>query len=504
MILKFNSVGKILFIDKEAERFFDLKAEDIKGGEILSVFSKVDTKIIKKIIKNVLRDRYFNKVIEIKNSFEKKFYFNVTATCFKNSDDIQEIVIVGKEISTQDFYPDTNIYREVALKEFLKLHDYEICSATLLIKNFLDIILICGSDKESVVADKVASFIMVNIHSEATLFMVKFNEFVIVSKSMTFKKFENMINELIDSFEDVPFVISNNELYIDIISGIAQDKGFLSYIQSTEALYKAQSSQSKIYKLTKDINKEYEKTSKIVYDLKESLKNSSMIPYYTPIINNYTMKVMHYDTLAQIPEYGNEVIDIDLMLNLIKSIKLSGNLTKEIVSKTLKTLKEKDTTFTIDIKSNDILNEELLDFLKSELLRYNLFNKTILEICSFKKTADIKKLCFIIDKLKKLGMQISVANFDGRYSNYDIVLQTQADFIKIDPMLTSKINDDIISQQMISSTVQFCKKLGIKTIIKNVKTKEVLDKALLLGVDYSSGELFTKELNHKEFLEYNK
>jgi sensor c-di-GMP phosphodiesterase-like protein len=73
------------------------------------------------------------------------------------------------------------------------------------------------------------------------------------------------------------------------------------------------------------------------------------------------------------------------------------------------------------------------------------------------------------------------------YSNFDVLLKLQLDYLKIDGTLIEKMDTDVNSRIIVENIVNFSRKMGIKTIAEFVHSRKIYDIVKSLGIDYSQG-----------------
>lgn len=90
------------------------------------------------------------------------------------------------------------------------------------------------------------------------------------------------------------------------------------------------------------------------------------------------------------------------------------------------------------------------------------------------------------------GCKIAIDDFGSGYSNFEYILKLDADYIKIDGSLIKDIDHNKDSQDIVKTIVSFAKLKNISTIAEFVSSKEIYEKVVELGVDYSQGYYFGK------------
>ena len=97
-----------------------------------------------------------------------------------------------------------------------------------------------------------------------------------------------------------------------------------------------------------------------------------------------------------------------------------------------------------------------------------------------------------ITKIKSFDCKIAIDDFGTGYSNFVYLMKLNADYIKIDGSLIKEINTNEQAQIVVSTIVDFAKKMGIKTIAEFVENEAILNKIIELDIDYSQGYFFSE------------
>ncbi|EOD0354606.1 EAL domain-containing protein, partial [Escherichia coli] len=107
--------------------------------------------------------------------------------------------------------------------------------------------------------------------------------------------------------------------------------------------------------------------------------------------------------------------------------------------------------------------------------------------------------------LKESGVQFALDDFGTGYSNLFYLECFTVDFIKVDKMFTQGLERCKQSHYIIETILELSKKLNIKTIAEGVENMELVNKLMLLGVDYFQGYYFGQAIELCSFIkEYRK
>jgi EAL domain-containing protein (putative c-di-GMP-specific phosphodiesterase class I) len=144
----------------------------------------------------------------------------------------------------------------------------------------------------------------------------------------------------------------------------------------------------------------------------------------------------------------------------------------------------------INLTADDIVNDEVVEYLILMLDKYNIGERVVLEIVESEGIQNFEEVEHFIRRLKEKGCKIAVDDFGTGYSNFEFLLKLKPDFLKIDGSMIKNIHLDPHVYNVVEIIVAFAKKNGIKTIAEFVSEEVIFDIVKDLGIDYSQGYYF--------------
>jgi len=193
--------------------------------------------------------------------------------------------------------------------------------------------------------------------------------------------------------------------------------------------------------------------------------------------------------MRMIDDNGDYISPIHF-LDLAKKNKLYPELTKIMLIKTFKIFKKLDYQVSINLSVEDILNETVNKTIIDKLTRYNIGHKVIFEIIESEGIENFEEVISFIEKVKKVGAQISIDDFGTGYSNFEYIMKLKVDYIKIDGSMIKNIDTNKDSKLVTETIIDFAKKMNIKTVAEFIHSKNVYSVVKDMGIDYSQGYYF--------------
>ena len=335
--------------------------------------------------------------------------------------------------------------------------------------------------------------------SELTLYRYQGDNFLFLDKSGDLNKVktDKLANDFISYIEHKPITIPEYAIEIDLgitIVAMPLSDGFFE--KSSIALEEAKKKNTKyIY----DYNysaalQEYENIIASTNLASRALKDDKILPFFQPIVQNG--KVTKYECLMRLIDTNGEIISPGIFLNAVKKSKIYNKLSHVMIRKSFLALKDSDTIFSINLAAEDILNNDMRTYIMEMLEKYPVGHKLIFEITESESVYNYEEVKGFIESTKKYGVEFAIDDFGTGYSNFSYLIKLNVDYIKIDGSLIKNIDQDVQSEILVKSIINFAKGLNLKTIAEFVHSESVYKKAELLGIDFFQGYYFGKPLEN--------
>ncbi|WP_428023062.1 EAL domain-containing protein [Arcobacter sp.] len=242
--------------------------------------------------------------------------------------------------------------------------------------------------------------------------------------------------------------------------------------------------------------------------IKDAILNNNVLIAFQPIYNNFQGKVEKYEVLVRL-KYKDKIFYPDEFLQISKRIKKYKALTKIIIQKTFEYFADKDFEFSINLSMEDIIDEEIRQYLYEEIVNNNVQNKLVIELVETEAINNYEAFTNFIKQIKKLNCKIAIDDFGSGYSNYDYIIKLSdyIDYLKIDGTLITDIDTNKKTQLLVGTLKFLCDSLKIRTIAEYVENKEIFEFIKAMNISYSQGYYIGKpefELTVNENIEEGK
>lgn len=318
------------------------------------------------------------------------------------------------------------------------------------------------------------------------------DEFVIFNKNIDRESFLNYIGEINKKVSKTHIFIGDEELDINLTTAISFEdkKRILSTADMALKVAKKKHENNLVYSDEISLNNEYKNNIKWAKKIKTSIANDNIVPVFQPIINNETGKIEKYECLVRLKD-DDKLISPFFFLDISKKTKQYTKITKIMIQKSFDMFKDEEFDFSINLTIEDILNENINDFIIDMLNKYNIGSRLVFEIVESESIEKFEEIYRFINNVKSHGCKIAIDDFGTGYSNFEYLLKLKADFIKIDGSMIKDIYKNEDAKNVVSTIVDFAKRMNIKTIAEFVEDESILEEVNKLGIDYSQGYYFS-------------
>lgn len=317
--------------------------------------------------------------------------------------------------------------------------------------------------------------------------------FVVYSQTLEKNKFQAMIEGIIR--ELTPCTYSGKEdISCSFTTGIAYGSdNILAYADMALQSAKRDKKPFAIYDKNSQLLHEFEDNIVWMKKLGNAVEEERIVPYFQPLYNYKTQKVEKYEALMRYLDADGSVVSPFKFLDIAKKTKVYPTLTKSIVHQAVQYLSNtKDLVFSINLTLEDLLHKEVMEYIYSTLLSYDIFERVVFEIVESEELISFAQVKDILFRFKEKGVKIAVDDFGSGYSNYAYLLELDVDFIKIDGSIIKKLEESQSTRDLVASIVTWAKKSDIETIAEFV-SNEAIDKIVKdLHVDFAQGYLYGK------------
>ncbi|NPA65306.1 MAG: EAL domain-containing protein [Epsilonproteobacteria bacterium] len=227
--------------------------------------------------------------------------------------------------------------------------------------------------------------------------------------------------------------------------------------------------------------------------IKQAIKNSNIVSYFQPIVDNNTQKIVKYESLVRLIDDNNNVLTPYYFLDTAKKGNYYSKITNIVLDHSFNILQICSVDISINLSALDIeqasTRNRILFLLEKNK---NDAHRIVFELLEDENVKDFAVVKEFISEVKEYGVKIAIDDFGAGYSNYERLLDYQPDILKIDGCLIRDIETSSYSLSAVKSIVTFAKEQNLETIAEFIENEDIFKIVKELGVDYSQGYYFGK------------
>lgn len=298
-----------------------------------------------------------------------------------------------------------------------------------------------------------------------------------------------IVNDLLTKISSYEFPISEaDHIQINVTIGATKSDCSASLLYAEKALQEAKKLQTGyIYYDSHSLLQNEHIVNQVYNTILDNIRNDSVVPFFQCIFDSSESSVPYkFESLMRLVDGKGRIVSPAVFMEKSKEYRLYTQLMSLMIDKVFDVLERYDVAVTLNLSYIDFNNRQLSEKLLSEIRRSQVGSRLTIEIVESEQIKDLAMVNEFIFTLRKNGVMIAIDDFGSGFANFDNILNLEADFVKLDGSLVSKIHDPkyrIILENM----VKICQELGIKTIAEYIKDAEIMQLAKSIGVDYLQG-----------------
>ncbi|BFU76954.1 EAL domain-containing protein [Arcobacter sp. 15-2] len=403
--------------------------------------------------------------------------------------DVTDLILQEKKIKFQTTDLMTQLPNRQKVMEDLNKSDH-LKLAIINIEKFKEINEYYGFDIGDRLLVELSTLLSQELFQyQAKLYKLPADEFaILVNDSVTSIEFREMLLYLLTKIRTNIFEIEEHKFTIRAIAGASMQKNYFIHAEMA-ANYAKESNQNLVFfDDNVDIKDKLVNNIKWTHKIKKAIEENRIIVFAQPIVSNTSHAISKYECLVRMIDEDGTIITPFHFLSIAKHSRLYPKITKIVINKAIEYFKNKTDSFSINLNIEDILNQNIVNFLMNKLEENrDIAKRLIIEIVEDEGIENFDEVSVFIENIKNMGCKIAIDDFGTGYSNFDYLMRLNVDFIKIDGSIIKNIDHDYNAKVVTELIVSFAKRLKIETIGEFVYKEEILEILKVMGVDYSQG-----------------
>lgn len=246
------------------------------------------------------------------------------------------------------------------------------------------------------------------------------------------------------------------------------------------------------------------------HSLRKAIKEEAMDVYFQPIISLNDQKARDMEALIRWKSpYHGQVSPLTI-IEIADRLGLIDDLTWMVIRKVGRFYRENSAilegvSIAVNVDRRSLLKESFIPNLQKILDEYpELTERLGLEVTetSALNMSDLPIMVSQFERIKALGIELSVDDFGTGYSGLDFLRRFPYDVLKLDRVFVSSFQDDQFTRQILTSVTKLARELNMKVVAEGIEEQEQLDAIKELGVDSAQGYFFSVPLPGDQIIQW--
>jgi PAS domain S-box-containing protein len=236
-------------------------------------------------------------------------------------------------------------------------------------------------------------------------------------------------------------------------------------------------------------------------DLAEALERDEIEPYFQPLVELTTGKLMGFEVLSRWNHPVLGMISPDNFIPLAEETGLIGLLTEKILRRAFVAASVLPDPLSLSVNISALLFRDRDLPMKIEQAAVHgrfAFHRLILEVTESALVDNLEQAREISMRLKDLGIRLALDDFGTGYSSLHHLQALPFDELKIDASFIRSMDSTRESRKIAAAVVGLGHSLGLITVAEGIETQAQAEMLLWLGCDFGQGWLFGRPVPAEE------
>jgi len=337
----------------------------------------------------------------------------------------------------------------------------------------------------------------VMVHGVQCLYRLSSDEFAILFPyDYSQEKITTIITTCLSRLEPLVFKYENEDIAVSITIAAAKDNkdksSLLAHLNMALRYARKNKLNFAIYSDALLLTPEYKTNIAMVKKVRIAVQNNKIIPFYQPIIDLSSEKIVKYECLARLIDEDGSIILPYEFLPIANKIRLYDEVTRLMVTHAFKRFSGTEMAFTINLSMDDIYDSKTQKIIFDLIDQYQVASQVTFEILETQELKNDDTIVDFIEKIQGMNGEIAIDDFGSGFSNFERMTRIHANVIKIDGSLIKNIHKDPNARIVVETIINFANKLGMQVVAEFVHSRAVLGEVKTLGVTHAQGYFFGK------------
>jgi diguanylate cyclase (GGDEF)-like protein len=358
----------------------------------------------------------------------------------------------------------------------------------------------------------VARRLLRTVRFEDTVARLGGDEFAIILNDLSSVEEAMEYAEKIHHKLTQPFSLRGHKIFTNVHMGISpfdsEHKKPEDILRDADiAMHHAKEKGSNFAVFDKELRSSLLEKIKLEADLRFAIQRNELSMHYQPLISLKDGEIIGFEALLRWNHAKLGFISPVKFIPIAEESDLIIPITNWILKQTTDQLAEwqkistsyRNLMVSVNISGKHLAEEGLLEEVKKCLKNSKLAPSALkLEITESTAMSNAERTIEILNKLNKLGVQLSIDDFGTGYSSLSYLHRLPFDTLKVDRSFVYPVGENGENSEILQTIVSLAKNLKMRVIAEGIETESQLQLLQNLGCDYGQGYLFSKPLPQGE------
>lgn len=242
--------------------------------------------------------------------------------------------------------------------------------------------------------------------------------------------------------------------------------------------------------------------------LRNAIKKKQIVPWIQPIVSAKSGCLIGGEVLLRWHHPVHGFIPPDVFIAAAEQNGMIKRITRDCFSDVTEQLVQSDVKndnsliICFNVSADNFVDEEIVTLCQTFNDKVSKYGFCVaLEITERDSIEKTMQTLNIIEQLKKSEVKISLDDFGTGNANYNYLSIFTPDYIKIDKIFTSNIQENNLSLLIVKNILNLANSVGCDIIAEGVETKEQQKILSMMGVAFFQGYYFSRPIPVSEFIE---
>lgn len=241
-------------------------------------------------------------------------------------------------------------------------------------------------------------------------------------------------------------------------------------------------------------------------ELADALRKGQFIPYYQPVIDLRTGRLIGCEALVRWRKPNGSIIPPSQFITIAEMSGQIFDITRAVMRKGLEDLEEAYASrphlkVSYNLVAGHFDTLEIVQDVRNIYENSRMSMKQItFEVTERQQLPNMTRARIVISRLQELGAQVAIDDVGTGHGGLSYLLKLGVDQMKIDKMFIDAIGTDRYSTAIIDSLVRLADEMSMDLVAEGVETLEQVEYLRDKGVYAAQGYIFSPPLPAKSYL----